>query len=174
LAGCPDLRRRRLNFMNWLFGIAAVVGVIATAEDLWRRRISNVVTGCAFCAGVCARTAIYGAEGALGAVLGALLGAAMFLVFYLAGGMGGGDIKLMGGFGAIVGNGQIVLAAVMAAILGALIALAYLGVAAGRRLAGPPGESRKTPALRKLAIPYAPAITLGVWLSFVPYLPFFD
>lgn len=160
--------------MNWLFGIAAVVGVIATAEDLWRRRISNIVTASAFCAGVCARTAIYGLEGARGALMGALLGAAVFLVFYLAGGMGGGDIKLMGGFGAIVGNGQIVLAAVMAAIFGAAIALGYLGVAAARRLAGARDGRKVAQPLRKLAIPYAPAITLGVWLSFVPHLPYFD
>ena len=160
--------------MNWLFGIAAVVGIIATAEDLWRRRISNVITGCAFGAGVCARTVIYGLDGALGAVLGALLGAALFLVFFLAGGMGGGDIKLMGGFGAVVGSSQIVLAAVMAAILGAAIALAYLGVAAARRLAAVRHKTGRGQPLRRLTIPYAPAITLGVWLSFVPYLPFFD
>lgn len=160
--------------MNWLFGIAAVVGIIATAEDLWRRRVSNLLTGCAFCAGVCTRTVIYGLDGALGAVLGALLGAALFLVFFLAGGMGGGDIKLMGGFGAIVGSSQIVLAAVMAAIMGAVIALGFLGVAAARRLAGVRNRRGESRPLGKLAIPYAPAITLGVWLSFVPYLPYFD
>jgi len=160
--------------MNWLFGIAAVVGVAATAEDLWRRRISNLVTGAAFCAGVCARTAIYGVDGTIGALLGALLGAAVFLVFFLTGGIGGGDIKLMGGFGAIVGNAQIVVAAVLAAILGALIAVGYLGVAAARRLAQARDTEVERPLLRKLAIPYAPAITLGVWLSFVQYLPYFD
>jgi len=160
--------------MNSLFLIAALVGVIATAEDLWRQRISNVVTGCAFCAGVCARTVIYGVDGALEAMLAAMLGSAAFLVFFLAGGMGGGDIKLMGAFGAIVGTGQIVVAAVMAAILGALIALGFVGVAAAKRLLVARDQNQHVLWLRKLSIPYAPAITLGVWISFVPYLPYFD
>ena len=32
-----------------------------------------------------------------------LAGAGVFLIFYLLGGMGGGDVKLMAGFGAVLG-----------------------------------------------------------------------
>ena len=32
-----------------------------------------------------------------------LAGAGVFLIFYLLGGMGGGDVKLMAGFGALLG-----------------------------------------------------------------------
>ncbi len=43
--------------------------------------------------------------GALYALAGAAAGFAVFLIFYLLGGMGGGDVKLMAGFGALLGAG---------------------------------------------------------------------
>ena len=88
------------------------------------------------------------------------------LVFYLLGGMGGGDIKLMGGFGAIIGSvEQVVMAAIMAALVGALMALAFLAVRFVRKQLGPEGEI--TGSGLKSSIPYAPAITAGVLMSFL-------
>jgi prepilin peptidase CpaA len=86
------------------------------------------------------------------------------------GGMGGGDIKLMAGFGAILGSKLIVVAAMMTAIVGGLMALVYLIVKKLRRMARP-ATAAATP-LRKEAIPYAPAITLGVLLSFLSHESF--
>ena len=40
---------------------------------------------------------------ALYALGGTVVGFAVFLIFYLLGGMGGGDVKLMAGFGALLG-----------------------------------------------------------------------
>jgi prepilin peptidase CpaA len=106
----------------------------------------------------------------LHSALGALIGFGVFLIFYLMGGMGGGDVKLMAGFGALLGDGHILPAALLAAIFGGLFAMAWLGVAAAaRRLrtafgfagaqAGPCGEKCRE------SIPYAPAITVGAWLA---------
>ena len=39
------------------------------------------------------------------------MGAVVFLIFYLLGGMGGGDVKLMAGFGAVLGVRQLLEAA---------------------------------------------------------------
>jgi prepilin peptidase CpaA len=60
--------------------------------------------------------------------------------------MGGGDVKLMAAFGALLGPAGILSAALFAAIAGGVCALGF--AIWGRR-----------------AIPYAPAIVLGAWIS---------
>ncbi len=153
------------NPFYWLFGLCIVIGVLASAEDLWRRKVSNPIALGAFVAGVVAQSVIYGLKGAGSALLGGLVGFVIFLVFYLLGGMGGGDIKLMAGFGAIIGSvEQVVMAAIMAALVGALMALAFLAVRFVRKKFGPEGEI--TGSGLKSSIPYAPAITAGVLMSF--------
>jgi prepilin peptidase CpaA len=95
-----------------------------------------------------------------------LIGFAVFLIFFLLGGMGGGDIKLMAAFGAILGNKQIVTAAVLAAMVGGLMALGYVAYKKLRQAAQPDANGSKQP-LRKESIPYAPAIAIGVLISFL-------
>ncbi len=90
-------------------------------------------------------------------------GFAVFLVFYLLGGMGGGDVKLMAGFGAVLGLERLLEAALWTAGLGGLFALGVLGFEWLRRRLGPPRGSGRVEA-----IPYAPAIALGAWLSLAP------
>jgi len=75
--------------------------------------------------------------------------------------MGGGDVKLMAGFGALLGFNQLISAALWTAGVGGVIAAGVLGVRAVRRALG-----RTTSATASQdSIPYAPAIALGVWLS---------
>jgi prepilin peptidase CpaA len=147
--------------MYWLLSIAVLVAILATVEDLRRRTISNRTTVGAFALGLAAQTALYGLKGLGSSLGGTAAGCLVFLVFFLLGGMGGGDVKLMGGFGAIVGLGRIVQAALLTAVFGALIAMAYLLV---RKIRGRPNHKDK--AAEPEAIPYAPAISLGVLLSF--------
>jgi len=151
--------------MTWIICIAIVLGVVASAEDLWRRRVSNILTGPALVIGVIAHSVLSGWDGAIDSTLGALIGFVVFFVFFLMGGMGGGDVKLMAAFGAILGRGQIVTAAIMAALVGGVIAVAYLG---GKKLWRAVGkkDASGTPD-RKDFIPYAPAISLGALLSFL-------
>jgi len=84
--------------------IAGAVGVAAIVDDLTRRRISNWIPVCAFASGLILQIAERGWRGAGSALLGTAAGAGIFLIFYLLGGMGGGDVKLMAGFGAVVGS----------------------------------------------------------------------
>jgi prepilin peptidase CpaA len=144
-----------LEMVKAELALAAIVGVIASAEDLIRRTVSNWLPITALAGGVLCHSVARGWAGAGSALLGAFAGFFVFLVFYLLGGMGGGDVKLMAGFGAILGIGRLMPAAILTAILGGLIAAAVLGFAALRRRAG------GAPA----AIPYAPAIVLGGWLT---------
>ncbi len=150
--------------------IAAVVGVAAIADDLWRRQISNWISCSAFGAGLVLQVVEHGVKGVGAALAGSAVGAGVFLIFYLLGGMGGGDVKLMAGFGAVLGVKRLLEAALWTAGCGGLMALAVITVSTlrqvwGHRAAGASGSGRR-PATE--SIPYAPAIAAGVWLSLVP------
>ena len=142
--------------------IALVIGLAASIDDLSRRRIANWIPLAALASGIAWQTAVGGWRGAIAAVLGAVAGFAVFLVFYVLGGMGGGDVKLMAGFGALIGIDHLLAAALWSAACGAFLAVGALGVRwLSRRLS-------RTDALGAApsdSIPYAPAIALGVWLS---------
>ncbi len=142
--------------------LALTFGLAATAEDLWRRSVSNWISLAAFASGIGFHVWAQGWRGLLPALLGATGGFLIFLVFYLLGGMGGGDVKLMAGLGAIIGTEHLVEASLFTAIIGAVVACLTLAGAALLKVAG------KGRGERPKAIPYAPAIALGVLLSLVP------
>ena len=104
---------------------------------------------------------------ALGA---AVAGFAVFLVFYCLGGMGGGDVKLMAGFGALLGTASRLLeAALWTAAVGGVLALAVISIQAIRRAMRRYLDSGgEVSNCSNESIPYAPAITLGAWLALVP------
>ncbi|MFN3323358.1 MAG: prepilin peptidase [Bryobacteraceae bacterium] len=140
--------------------IAVLIGLAASAEDLLRRQISNWIPIAALAGGLLWQVVENGWWGVVAALLGAASGFGIFLVFYLLGGMGGGDVKLMAGFGALLGAGALLEAALWTAICGALLAVAVLGADWIRRRRSAGGSSRAVQS-----IPYAPAITMGVWLT---------
>jgi prepilin peptidase CpaA len=148
--------------MNAQVWIAILVGVAAAADDLARRRIANWIPATALAGGLGWQIGQHGWWGLLYGLGGAAAGFGVFLIFYLLGGMGGGDIKLMAGFGALLGAGRLLEAALWTAGVGGLLAL---GVLAFRSLRKRDGASAGTSSD---SIPYAPAIALGVWLSLVP------
>lgn len=155
--------------MNAQVWIAILVGVAATVDDLMRRRISNWIPVAALAAGLGWQMRQHGWRGGVDALEGATTGFAVFLIFYLLGGMGGGDIKLMAGFGALLGASQVLWAALLTAIVGGLLALGVVAVRsvvkAARKLSG--SQDRLSNGAGDESIPYAPAIALGVWLSLV-------
>jgi prepilin peptidase CpaA len=140
--------------------LIVIVGVAAVLEDLTRRRISNWTSGGAMIAGLIVHFAQRGWTGVLHSLFGSAIGFAVFLIFYLLGGMGGGDVKLMAGFGALLGDARIVPAALLAAVSGGLMAAIYLAVRAVARRVGSGAKACES-------IPYAPAITAGAWLALV-------
>ncbi len=89
--------------------IAVLVGLAATIDDLARRRIANWIPAAALAGGFGWQIGQNGLwPGAGYALGGAAVGFGVFLIFYLLGGMGGGDVKLMAGFGALLGTDAIV------------------------------------------------------------------
>ena len=158
--------------------IAGAVGIAAIVDDLTRRRISNWIPVCAFLSGMILQVTERGWHGGLSALLGTASGAGVFLIFYLLGGMGGGDVKLMAGFGAILGVPRLLVASLWTAGCGGLMAVLVIAASSLKRLwtarrsdqslegtqTGPDAPNNKSAE----SIPYAPAIAAGVWLSLVP------
>jgi prepilin peptidase CpaA len=147
--------------------IAGLGGIAATVEDLARRRVSNWTSIAVLLGGVGCQMARQGWIGLPLALAGATCGFLVFLIFYVLGGMGAGDIKLMAGFGALLGYSKSFEAALWTAGVGGLIAIAVLAYQALKGLwkRTSSSESKDVPSD---SIPYAPAITLGVWLAMVP------
>jgi len=148
--------------------IAVLVGLAATVDDLARRQIANWIPAAALAGGFGWQIGQDGWMGALHALAGAAAGFAVFLAFYLLGGMGGGDVKLMAGFGALLGTGRLIEAALWTAGVGGVLALAVVMYQTVRRRFGSKRIETAEEKERQGSIPYAPAITLGVWLSLVP------
>jgi prepilin peptidase CpaA len=150
--------------------IAVLVGLAATIDDLARRRIANWIPAAALAGGLVWQIGQHGWRGGIDALEGAAAGFAVFLIFYLVGGMGGGDIKLMAGFGALLGVSQVLWAALLTAGVGGVLALCVIVVRSVRKMAGKAAGKVNTVSsgAGNESIPYAPAIALGVWLSLVP------
>jgi len=153
--------------------IAAFIGIAAIVEDLAHRRISNWIPAAAFVAGLLLQSMQQGWRGAGAALLGTLAGFSVFLIFYLLGGMGGGDVKLMAGFGSVLGAHKVLEAALWTAACGGLLAALVIVFQAARRnwkgfRASSQNGTQKGTARPADSIPYAPAIAAGVWLSLVP------
>jgi prepilin peptidase CpaA len=144
--------------------IAAVVGCAAIIDDVTRRRVSNWISLLAFLSGISLQTVENGWRGSMSGLAGTAVGASAFLIFYLMGGMGGGDIKLLAGFGALLGSMRVLEAALWIGACGGLLALGAISLGALRRAVLNRVEAQKGPAT-PASIPYAPAIALGVWLT---------
>ncbi len=157
--------------------VALSIGLAASGEDLWRRNISNWIPATALAGALVVQTLNSGWHGVLQWFLGAVCGFSVFLVFYILGGMGGGDVKLMAGFGALLGTSRLLEATILTAGIGGLIAVLVLlrreVVRFWRRrrnVADKNTEAGLEPASQQedSYIPYAPAITLGSWLALIP------
>jgi prepilin peptidase CpaA len=103
--------------------VISIVGLIACAVDLRWRRIPNVLTFSTALAGLFYHYTAGGSDGLISAGLGCLAGLAIFFPLFALGGLGAGDVKLLAAFGAWLGPEQTLVAAMAAAIVGAVGAL---------------------------------------------------
>ena len=129
--------------MNAQVWIAILVGVAAAVDDLARRQIANWIPAAALAGGLGWQIGQHGWWGWLYALGGAAAGFGVFLIFYLLGGMGGGDIKLMAGFGALLGANRLLEAALWTAGTGGLLALGVLAFRALRKRTGAPADRER-------------------------------
>jgi len=103
------------------FILAAIVSLGSGYSDLKIRRIPNLITLPGILFGFMLNTFLSGFNGFKISLIGFLIGFCFFLVFYLIGGMGAGDVKLMGAIGAIIGYPLIITVFVYTVISSFLI-----------------------------------------------------
>jgi prepilin peptidase CpaA len=159
--------------------LALLLAAIGCASDLRARRIPNSIVLAGFVAGLTVNALIGGVTGVGSSLAGGAIGLALFLPFFVLGGMGGGDVKLMAALGSLVGPRDVVRLALAAAVVGGCFALVV--AARNRRLrdvfrstarlfafwarsglAPSPEQTLENPAA--LRIPYAVPILLGTLL----------
>jgi prepilin peptidase CpaA len=103
--------------------MALVITVTAALFDLRTRRIPNALTlgGAAF--GLAYGLVMHGLAGLATSTLGWVAGLAVFLPFFLLGGLGAGDVKLVACLGAWLGASVVVWVAIYAALAGGVMAI---------------------------------------------------
>jgi prepilin peptidase CpaA len=103
---------------------ALISAGIGSIHDLRERRIPNLLTGPAILIALTLHAAYGGWSGLADSALAGLIAGAIFLIFYLAGGMGAGDVKLMAAVGCFAGLSSLFTLMISTVIAGAVFALA--------------------------------------------------
>ena len=104
-------------------GLSLIPASVGALWDLRTRRIPNWLTGPSLLAGLALHLAIGGWH-ALGlAFLAALLGGGVFFLFFLAGGMGAGDVKIMAAICAIAGLNHVAEVLIATAVCGGIFGI---------------------------------------------------
>jgi prepilin peptidase CpaA len=106
--------------------LTAATLITAAVTDLRSRRIPNLLTYPMMAAALVCHLAATGGGGLLFALSGLALGIAVFIIPYAMGGMGAGDVKLMGSVGAALGAKGVLMAAVYTGLIGGLYAVALM------------------------------------------------
>lgn len=159
-----------------------VVLLVACFTDLRSRRIPNWLVLPYLPAGIAVSAWQGGWHGVGMSLMGVLVGLLGYGVFYLMGGMGAGDVKLVAAVGAWIGPMQLLMALLVASLAGGVMALlwAIAGGFVGELFSGTgelaaglfrrkgqldPEMTLANPKRRKM--PYAPAIAVGVVFTFL-------
>lgn len=164
-----------------------VILVAAVTTDLKSHRIPNILIFPALAFSLMFSAATGGVEGLLNSLGGLALGIAFLLPLYAMGGMGAGDVKLLGVVGSFLGPWGTVIAGMATMIAGAVVGIAAI---LWRRFRPPIPAHRFPPAGAQVVassgsvpgvrprpkseqIAYAPAIAAGtlVALWYVDMLP---
>lgn len=106
--------------------ILLTVAVICAITDLWKGKIYNAVTYPAMALGVVLALVQHGAPGIFFALGGFAVGFFPAFVLFALGGMGGGDVKLLGAIGAVAGAIAATETLILAFLVGGLFALGQL------------------------------------------------
>ena len=152
-----------------LIGIMLTILGVAVLCDLQDRRIPNQLVIVGLLLGLIGQTGLAAGGGLTIAASGALVGLLCLLPFYMSGGLGAGDVKLMAMCGAFLGPLHASAAAVASLLVGGVIGVVW----AFRQLYAhrddyitDDGPSASIPAVGHqvgpaTAIPYAVAIFAG-------------
>ena len=108
-----------------IIGALVLVLAVSAAVDLRVRRIPNLVSGPAMVAGLVLNTLYFGADGLAASVVGLVAASIVLVAPFALGGIGGGDVKLMGAVGALVGPRLALWGMALGMMLGGLLVAAH-------------------------------------------------
>ncbi|MDA1014761.1 MAG: A24 family peptidase [Planctomycetota bacterium] len=91
--------------------------LIAAVTDLWKFKVYNALTFPLMATGLLYHVVMDGWSGFTFASLGLICGFATLAVFFAAGGVGAGDVKLMAGIGAWIGTANVLSVFLASALL---------------------------------------------------------
>lgn len=162
---------------DWLYPTIALACALAGAVfDVRSRRIPNFITLPGILFGLLLHLALGGWKQMGLAALAGLICGGLFLIFWLAGGMGAGDVKLMTAVAAIAGMPLVTYLLILTALAGGVMALGLalwrgrlretirnLGaLALHHRMEGlSPHPELNLANARTLRLPYALAVVAG-------------
>ena len=169
----------------------ALCGVAAGAVwfDVRERRLPNALTVGATVLALALR-ALAGLDPLVDGLLGAVLGFGLALPFFLAGGLGGGDVKLLAATGAFLGPRYLWFALLVMALVGGVMAVAVIArhrafgqtavnlraiitTLGARTFTGWKGEESESPVTLEtegvLTVPYGVAIATGALAAWFVY-----
>ena len=158
---------------------AVVVVSLAVYTDLRWRKIPNNLTLPAAAVGIILNTLSGGWYGLLSSLVGLVIGVAVFIIPFALRSMGGGDVKLMGALGALLGGYAIVSVAIYAALVGGVLAIVVAlykhelvsslrrVVQILRRMVPISDRSQRIDTTTSLRLPYGLAIGGGTVLLFI-------
>ncbi len=163
------------SFRFWVLLLVVCVAVAAAVFDLRQRRIPNALTIPAMLAGIAIHTARSGWDGFTFSLLGLAIGGGALLLFFVFGGMGAGDVKLLAGIGALVGFRFTISVLVLTGVAGGIMAIGKLIVWHRRPSATAkdvkpsefPTESKVGDSPLKETMPYGVAIAIGTLVSVI-------
>lgn len=100
--------------------------IIAAVTDIRSHKIPNWLTFSTAILGVGLNGISGGSSGLVNALAGLLTGMALLIVFYAFGGMGAGDVKLMGAVGSFIGPKMVLWTAFYTAMIGGIYAVGVM------------------------------------------------
>lgn len=106
--------------------VLVILFLSSAATDVKWNKIYNFQTYPAMTVGLVIGYAAGGYQGALLSFAGLLVGMALLFIFYLLGGMGAGDVKLLGAIGALKGSTFVLWTMFYTGLVGGAMAFAVI------------------------------------------------
>ncbi len=145
--------------------VLALVLVTVVYTELRDNRIANRVTLAGMGSGLLIGY-LPGGLTLISSLLGLLIGFGFLFLFYMYGGMGGGDVKLMGAIGALLGHHLVLPTIVYTSAMGVIMAVMMM---IWRPQPEPASSAEdgadEKPAPRPRTVPYGLAIVAGTVLT---------
>jgi prepilin peptidase CpaA len=114
--------------MNFVYIVVIAIGLVACVTDLKTRRIPNLLTLGSAVAALVFHVATGGIAGAVSAAGGWIIAVILFAAPFALGGMGAGDLKLLGALGAWLGPSAAFWLALYTGTAGGVVAILLAAV----------------------------------------------